>query len=318
MTLWLPEALKQRIRALPQWSPIALHQPQDAVQIRMCSAHSDVDVTRAVVVAALRPLTFAMGLTEQTWPASGDLSEARLQFLDLESGREVGTLDLQHVRNWESSGARIGLFCVRRGAQRCVRWPYRPWNRWLQNRKMRKNIDPHNFHMPPEAVQQQMIFYICPRPVVLVSVADGSHSNLFPMDLIGPVSTEHFTLALRSTSQSIPTMKSARKVALTDVAARDYAIAYKLGAHHKNMTVAWDQLPFGIRRSRNFSLPYPESALRIREAEILDFDTIGSHTFFLTRIVSEEGTEAGPQFFHTSGIYQHFRTRNGRPFPRPS
>jgi flavin reductase (DIM6/NTAB) family NADH-FMN oxidoreductase RutF len=318
MAIWLPAGLKRRIRALPQWSAIALHQPQDVVQIRMCSARSDVDVTRAVVVAALRPLTLAIGLGEQTLSASEDLSQPRLQLVDLESRREVGTLYLQHVRNWESSGARIGLFSVQRGTQHCVRWPYRPWNRWLQNRAMRKNTDPHNFHMPPEAVQQQMIFYICPRPVVLVSVDDGSHSNLFPMDLIGPISTEHFTLALRSTSQSIPTMKSARKVALTDVAARDYTIAYKLGAHHKNVKVAWDQLPFGIRRSRNFSLPCPESALRIREAEILDFDTIGSHTFFLTRIVSEQGGEAGPRFFHTSGIYQHFRTRNGRPFPPAS
>ncbi len=318
MAIWLPEGLKQRIRALPQWSAIALHQPQDAVQIRMCSARSDVDVTRAAVVAALRPLTLAIGLGEQPLSAPENLSETRLQLVDLESGQEVGTLYLQHVRNWESCGARIGLFSVRRGAQRCVRWPYRPWNHWLQNRAMRKNTDPHNFHMPPEAVQQQMIFYICPRPVVLVSVDDGQHSNLFPMDLIGPVSADHFTLALRSTSQSIPTMKSARKVALTDVAARDYKIAYKLGAHHKNVKVAWDQLPFGIRRSRNFGLPCPQSALRIREAEILDFDTIGSHTFFLTRIVSDEGAGEDLRFFHTSGIYQHFRASRGRPFPAAS
>jgi flavin reductase (DIM6/NTAB) family NADH-FMN oxidoreductase RutF len=179
---------------------------------------------------------------------------------------------------------------------------------------MRKNVDPNNFSMPPEAVQQQMIFYICPRPVVLVSVDDGHHSNLFPMDLIGSISADHFTLALRSTSQSIATMKSARRVALSDVAARDYAIALQLGVHHKNVQVAWDRLPFKIRRSRNFHLPCPQSALRVREIEILDFDTIGSHTFFVTRIASEQSTGEDAQFFHTSGIYQHFRRRNGRAF----
>jgi flavin reductase (DIM6/NTAB) family NADH-FMN oxidoreductase RutF len=180
---------------------------------------------------------------------------------------------------------------------------------------MRKNTDPHNFSMTPEAVQQQMIFYICPRPVVLVSVDDGSHSNLFPMDLIGPISADRFTLALRSTSQSIPTMKSARRVALSDVAARDSTLAYRLGAHHKNVRVAWDQLPFKIRPSSRFSLPCPETALRVREIEILDIDTIGSHTFFVTQVASEQSAGADPRFFHTSGIYQHFRTRNGRPFP---
>jgi flavin reductase (DIM6/NTAB) family NADH-FMN oxidoreductase RutF len=247
-----------------------------------------------------------------------DLAEPRLQFVDLESGLGIGTLYLQHARNWDTCGARIGLFTIRHATQCCVQWPYRPWNRWLQNRLIRRNTDPHNFHMSPEAVQAQMIFYICPRPVVLVSVDDGHHSNLFPMDLIGPISADHFTLALRSTSQSIPTMKSARKLALTDVAARDYAIAYKLGAHHKSMKIAWDQLPFDIQRSRNFALPCPRPALRIREAEILDFDTIGSHTFFLTRIVSEEGAAEDLRFFHTSGIYQHFRASRGRPLPAAS
>jgi flavin reductase (DIM6/NTAB) family NADH-FMN oxidoreductase RutF len=222
------------------------------------------------------------------------------------------------VRNWETTGTRIALFEIEHGSHRCLPWPQRPWNRWLQNRAMRRNTDPNNFFMTPTAIQQQMIFYICPRPVVLVSVDDGKHSNLFPMDLIGHISPDHFTLALRSTSQSIPTMKSARAVALSDIAARDSAKAYKLGVHHKNVQVAWDRLPFEILRSRNLSLPYPSSALRVRELEILDFDTIGSHTFFVTRITAEHPARDDTQFFHTSGIYQHFRSREGRPFPPAS
>lgn len=81
---------------------------------------------------------------------------------------------------------------------------------------------------------------------------------------------------------------------------------------------AWDHLPFEIKRSREFSLPYPAIALRVREIEILDFDTIGSHTFFVTRIASEHSAGNDAQFFHTSGIYQHFRSCNGRPFPSAS
>jgi flavin reductase (DIM6/NTAB) family NADH-FMN oxidoreductase RutF len=270
------------------------------------------------VVAALRPLTLAVGLDARMMTAIEDRSGAQLHFVDLESHRTVGMLQLQHIRNWNTSGATIGLFEVRRGTHRCVRWPYRPWNRWLQNRRMRRNTDPNNFFMAPEAVQQQMIFYICPRPVVLVSVDDGGHSNLFPMDLIGPVSPDRFTLALRSTSPSIATMKSARRVALSDVPAREYATAYKLGIHHKKAQVEWDHLPFQIQRSRDFSLPYPAIALRVREIEILDFDTIGSHTFFVTRIASEHSAGDDAQFFHTSGIYQHFRSCNGRPFPPAS
>jgi flavin reductase (DIM6/NTAB) family NADH-FMN oxidoreductase RutF len=318
MTIPLPTTLKRRMRPLPEWPPVALRAPQNVVQVRLSTARSEFEITRAAVVAALRPLTLAVGLDAQLISAIEEHPQPEMHFVDLESRRTVGMLQLQHVRNWNTSGLEIGLFEVRHGTQRCLRWPYRPWNRWLQNRRMRKRIDPNNFHMAPEAVQQQMIFYICPRPVVLVSVDDGSHSNLFPMDLIGPVSAQRFTLALRSTSPSIPTMKSARRVALSDVPARDYATAYKLGIHHKNVQVEWEHLPFEIKRSREFSLPYPAIALRVREIEILDFETIGSHTFFVTRIASEHSAEDDAQFFHTSGIYQHFRFCNGRPFPSAS
>ena len=314
MTIPLPVVLKRWLRPLPQWPPVALHAPQEVVRVCLATVRGEFDVTRAAVVAALRPLTLAVGMDAQLLSAIEAHATPQLRFVDLESGRSVGLLQLQHLRNWNTSGTAIGLFEVQRGTQRCLHWPYRPWNRWLQNRRMRANTDPNNFFMPPEAVQQQMIFYICPRPVVLVSLDDGSHSNLFPMDLIGPVSADRFTLALRSTSPSIATMKSARRVALSDVPARDYATAYKLGIHHKNVKVDWDHLPFEIRRSTQFRLPYPAIALRVREFAILDFATIGSHTFFVTQLASELSDAADAQFFHTSGIYQHFRSCQGRPF----
>ena len=315
MTRPFPMALKQWLRPLAQWPPVALRQAQEAVQVCLCTRRGEFDVTCTAVVAALRPLTLAVGLDPPLMIAIQEQAQPQLRFVDLESRRTVGLLDLQHVRTWHTAQIAIGLFEIRRGTHWCLRWPYRPWNRWLQNRRMRKNTDPNNFFMPPDAVQQQMIFYICPRPVVLVSVDDGSHSNLFPMDLIGSVSADRFTLALRTTSSSIPTMKSARRVVLSDVPARDFATAYKLGIHHKHVKVEWNLLPFETRWSKNFSLPYPAIALRVRELEILDFDTIGSHTFFVTRIASEHWAADEPRFFHTSGIYQHFRSRHARAFP---
>ena len=317
MTVRLPPTLRQWLRPLPQWPPVALRDPQPFVQVHLVTDRGEFDVTRTAVVAALRPLTLAVGLDAPLAAAIELGSQPQLQFVDLESHRSVGALQLQHVRNWNTSGATIGLFEVRGGAQRCLRWPYRPWNHWLQNRRMRRQSDSTNFAMPPEAVQQLMIFYICPRPVVLVSVDDLTHSNLFPMDLIGPVSADRFTLALRSTSPSIATMKSARRVALSDIPAGDYATAYKLGIHHKSAMVDWHQLPFEIRQTTDFRIPYPVIALRVRELEILDSDTIGSHTLFVTRVASECSFAPDPQLFHASGIYQHFRERNGRRFPTP-
>jgi len=312
----LPEGVKRWARALPQWCPIGLAVPQDVAEIRMTSAGREVDVTRNAVVAALRPLTLAVGLDEQTMSIVRDSAAPRLVFLDLVSRRTVGMLQLRHVASWDTQVWNLGLFEVSRAEQRCLRWPYRSWNSWLQNRAIRKSNKPGNFWMPPEAVQQLMIFYICPRQVVLVSVEDGEHSNLFPMDLIGPVSSGHFTLALRSTSQSVAAMQRARRAALSDIAASERAIAYQLGAHHKNVKVDWDRLPFAIQRSRIFSLPCPLIALRVREVEILESRSIGSHTFFVTRLVSEHAFADAVRLCHTSGIYQYFRARHGHPLQR--
>lgn len=315
MTALLPQALKRRIRALPQWSAVALRQPQGVVRVRMQGAKGEIDVTGAAVVAALSPLTLGVGIDAAGSAALGDCSKPLLRFVDVESGRMVGALQLLSVGDCPTRAAGIALFEVQGAAQSCVQWPYRSWNRYLQDRAIRRHRRPDNFWMPPHAVQQLMIFYICPRQVVLVSVEHGEHRNLFPMDLIGAVAPDRFTLALRNTSRSVPAMKSARRVALSDVAAADCALAYRLGAHHKDPLTDWQSLPCAVTRSQAFSLPFPQSALRVRELEILDFATIGSHTFFITRVAAEQPLAEADQLHHTSGLYQHFRTRHGRPFP---
>lgn len=313
MSVRLPEALKRRVRALPQWAAIAMSEPQEAVEIAMVAAGCEVNVTRASVVASLRPFTLAIGFDERMSAAIDGGHEPELRVTDSVSRRMVGVLKLRHARTETAAGATIGFFEVRHGTHYCLREPYAHWNRWRQNRAIRQNRDPGNFSMAPESVQNMMIFYICPRPVVLVSVEDGNHSNVFPMDLIGSISPNHFTLALRSTSQSVATMRSARRVVLSDLAGTDRAIAYRLGAHHKNVKVDWSCLPFGINRSDNYSLPYPDTALRVREVDILNAETIGSHTFFITRIASERNFGDSARLFHTSGIYQHYRSVIGQP-----
>jgi flavin reductase (DIM6/NTAB) family NADH-FMN oxidoreductase RutF len=310
-----PSALRRLVRPLPQWSAVALPSPQTQVRIQLRAAGLQRDVTQNLVVASLRPLTFAIGLSASLKPLLEPSARAELRFLDEEaSGLPLGLLRLRAVRVWRTAESDFGLFEVEHGEHRCLSWPRRPWNRWLQNRTMRKNRDPYNFAMPPQAVEQLMIFYICPRPVVLVSVDDGVHSNIFPLDLIGPIDSGWFTLALRSTSVSVETMKSSRRVALSSIAGSDCATVYRLGVHHRKPAIDWDQMPFKLERSTTFSLPVPAIALRVREVEICDYESIGSHTLFATRVVSDQLLSDAPQLFHTSGLHQEFRTRRGRRF----
>lgn len=314
MRIPLPESIKRHLRPLPQMMAVALVDPREPVSVRLLSGGRASDVSGNNVIAALRPLTVAVGLRDELAGAVLPDSQPQLHFSDRESNATLGVLDLRHTRSAEIAGVHFAFFEIERGAHRCVPWPIRSWNTWLQNRATRTRKDPYNFSMEPDAVQQTVIFYTCPRPVVLVSVDDGSHSNVFPMDLIGPVHPDRFTLALRSTSQSIETMKRFRKVAISNIAGSHHQIAYRLGAHHRNVKIDWDALPFRVIRSQMYSLPVPDIALRTRELEILHAEEIGSHTFFVTRVVSDVHRQEAAQFCHTGGIYQSFRRRQRRPF----
>jgi flavin reductase (DIM6/NTAB) family NADH-FMN oxidoreductase RutF len=311
----MPAPVPRWLQPLPQWSAIALHPPQALVQVKLRTARGEFDLTRNNVIAALRPLTVAIGMDGLLSLALQEAAGAELHFVDARDGGTLGVLGLERQPDWSAVGIQLALFGVTSGTHRCLSWPLRPWNRWLQDRMVRAGAKPGNFALTPAATQQIMIFYICPRPVVLVSVDSGSHSNLFPMDLIGPVASDRFTLALRSTSASVGPMKAVRRVALSDVPASQHKIAYSLGAHHKNAQLDWDSLPFRLGRSLEFSLPVPEWALRVRELSILDVRTVGSHTLFMTRICSDSAMSKGAQFFHTSGIHEYARRRQGRALP---
>jgi flavin reductase (DIM6/NTAB) family NADH-FMN oxidoreductase RutF len=262
-----------------------VRRPQELIGVQLLAGGVQFKVTANNVIAALKPLIIAIGLDAPLQRAMERDQGPALRFVDRHTQRLVGSLHLRRIRVRQAGDAQIGLFDVVNDRQRCLRWPYRPWNRYLQNRAALKN--------------------------------DRRHSNIFPMDLIGPLVQDVFTLALRSSSQSVGTMKSTRRVALSDIAASDVKIAHALGTHHKQMQVDWDRLPFAIEPSLHFSLPVPATALRVREIEIIDHEEIGSHTFFICRIVSERCVREGDQLHHTSGIYEHFRIDQGKPLRRP-
>jgi flavin reductase (DIM6/NTAB) family NADH-FMN oxidoreductase RutF len=269
-----------------------------------------VDVTGNHTIASLKPLTVAIGLDDTT----RDLTSGTLAFVDAATSKPIGSLEMRRVAARNAGGAQIGYFSVVDADHRCLPWPRRPWNAVLQNRAIRKYRKPHNFYMPPSAVQQLMVFYICPRPVVLVSVSEQSHSNLFPMDLIGPLANGYFSLALRNTNVSVPTMAKARGLAISGMRAEHKDSVYKLGEHHKKQFAAWDELPFPVIQTERLKLPAIESALWIRELSVEHSEAIGSHTFFTCRVVSERSLSPGLQLHHTSGFHQEFRRRQGKLF----
>lgn len=269
------------------------------------------DVTADHTVAALKPLVLASSLDAGPRPV--------LEYRDNATGRLLGVLRLVRTDSIATDAASITLYHVAKGEHHCLGWPRRPWNAWLQNRTMRKNRSPQQLSMEPDAVQQLMIAYLCPRPVVLVSVDAPGRGNIFPMDLIGPLGRSGlFSLALRSTNVSRPIMREVGRVALSHVPATMKAHVYALSAHHTQPPADWNALPFPTRRSKDGGIPSVAAALRIQELNLVHSQDIGSHTFFLGRLASDENLARGEQLHHTSGFHQAYRRRQGAPFSEVS
>jgi flavin reductase (DIM6/NTAB) family NADH-FMN oxidoreductase RutF len=300
--------IRPLVRPLPQWSTVAVAPPQHAVTASLRWDGQSADVTADHTVASLRPLVIASSLDAGQRPV--------LEYRDRASGTLLGVLRLTPMAPVATGNTSVALYRVADGGHRCLRWPRRPWNAWLQNRLMRKNrASPHSA-LEPASVQQLMIAYLCPRPVVLVSVEVPGHRNIFPMDLIGPLERSGlFSLALRSTNVSVPAMREAGRVALSSMPAAMKDVVYKLSEHHGQPLTDWAELPFPVQPSREFGIPAVAAALHVRELAIVHSQEVGLHTVFLCRIASDQALADGAQLHHTAGFHQAYRRRQGTPFP---
>lgn len=310
----LKDAIRGFLRPPPLWLPISLSAPQSLVRVALSAGTETIDVSNNHLVASLDPLTVA--IENSLLNSIGNrIGKHKLLFEDKASGAQIAALALQPVGQLEFSEASVAVYEIKKSTHRCMSPPRRLWARYRHSLPSRGSPNPHNFSVHPSAIQQLQVLYICPRPVVLVSVDDGVNSNIFPMDLIGSISSDLFALALRNTSPSVATLRRARSAALAELKSCDVEIAYQLGRHHRMPTIDTSLLPFESRNSGRFGLPIPENALTIKEIEIAGWKEIGSHTFFLAQIVHRETIDRGSSFFHTSGIHREFRLRRKRPIP---
>jgi len=299
--------IRPLVRPLPQWSTIAVAPSQQSVEATLHGEDGSADVTADHTVASLKPLVIATSIDAG--------SRAVLEYSDRITGHRLGALKLAKTTQIDIDGTSLTLYRVEAGDHRCLGWPHRQWNTWLQNRLMRRNPSSQHALMAPQSVQQLMIAYLCPRPVVLVSVQAEHHQNIFPMDLIGPLKRSGFySLALRSTNVSAPFMRESRRVALSSVPASMKAVVYKLSAHHRQPLEDWSAVPFPVRPSREFGIPTVAEALRVHELSIVHSQEIGSHIFFVTRIASGEDLCEGMQLHHTPAYYQAYRRRQQMAF----
>ncbi len=303
---------------IPQWAAIGLRAPQQHIRVwlhGLPDSHEPLDLTRNATVAAMRPFTIATCLP-QSVPEQrlAQCSPSLVMRENLANGRTLGRIDLTYRRSLAVPGQQIALFDAKGQHNYCLS-PLRLQLHYLLARRARRHkvqSSAYNFEMAPPDLHSMFVFYICPRPVVLVTASWNGASNIFPMDLIGPTDSPYFLLALRHTSPAVQLMQRSRRITFGDVPAAYRDIAYDLGRHHKAESIDLSQLPFETVSSPTWSLPVAKASLGVTEVEVEQSVSVGSHELFVTRVVHEERWQPGPQLFHISGLYQHYLTRHQR------
>ena len=294
---------------LPQQCPIGLRDPQTEVSVFLHGLGATRDVTRRHFMASGAPVTIGISSPNEWDLQEVKRSQPSLHFREQGGGQQLlGTIGLTHKSTVSVGNHRLHLFGVRRCSNYCMPRA-RLWVRYLEYAYLRHRAPDTDVPVTAGEVHSMIVFYACPRPVVLVSVSDGTAGNVFPMNLMGPIGDRFFCFALNNSRAAAPLVERSGHIAISNIPVEHTSLAISLGKNHRKESVDWDQVPFATCPSSAFRLPVPRFALRVRELEIETATRIGSHTLFVARIIHDERRADGPQFFVVHGIYQAWRAK---------
>jgi flavin reductase (DIM6/NTAB) family NADH-FMN oxidoreductase RutF len=293
----------------PQQCNIGIPDPQAEVSVWLHGIGAPRDVTFTHSIACAAPFTICIG--GGVWPSDRTPGKRPvLQFREhADEKRLLAELALRHTATILTKGPALHLFQVESCKNYCLP-KGRLWAHYLHLAYLQSRSTSH-IRMSAWEAHAMIAAFICPRPVVLVSAVSENRSNIFPMNLLGNVGDGYFAFALDSARRAAPLVAGAGNVALSSIPMEHSEVARQLGKNHKQETISsWNHLPFPTRPSTAFSIPVPCFASRVIELQVETTRNLGSHTFFVARVIRDERRSEGQQFFMVHGIYQSWRLAN--------
>jgi flavin reductase (DIM6/NTAB) family NADH-FMN oxidoreductase RutF len=297
---------------LPQEFFLGLADPQTEITVWLHGMGSPLDVTRRHSMACASPFTVCIAFDEDQKPSAKDLSCLTLKFCERNGQRRVlGEIGLKLTTISLDVGLALILFEARSSTNYCLPkmrlCAHYLFHAYSQSRK----VDTSGMKMSFLERRAAMVMFIRPHPVSLVSLADEAGGNIFPMNLMGDLGNGYFAFALKDSRRAAHLVERTGRIALSSVPLSQASLAYQLAVNHTKEYIEWDQLPFATKVSTTFNIPVPVFTQRVREMEVTKVRNIGSHTFFLARIVRDETFSEGLALCVIHGFYQAWRL-NGR------
>jgi flavin reductase (DIM6/NTAB) family NADH-FMN oxidoreductase RutF len=228
------------------------------------------------------------------------------------AGCVLGRIDVKMTRSLEVCGSRIDLFEAGESRNYCVSRLRGAVIRSYETWKAARDRNPRNIRMTPSDMFAMWILHDVPRPVVAVTYGSEEQGNLFPMDLVGPLTDRCYVLGLHSSSPAIPLIRETGMIAVSEMPIEAKSAVYALGSNHREASLDVRKLPIATIASPVFGIPVPAEALAVRELAVEEVINLGSHHLFVTSVKSFERKSAGARMTHIHRLYQQYLTRQGK------
>jgi hypothetical protein len=294
----------------PQEFFIGLKEPQEEITVWLYGMGQPLDITFHHSMACAAPLTICIAFEQNHSPSMHTKENLSLKFCERnEPQRVLGEIGLKWMEQISANELELCLFRVRSSTNYCLS-KMRLGSHYLLHSYMqlgKRNRSGMKMSFPER--RAAMVWFICPRPVVLVSLSDGVLGNIFPMNIMGDMGNGHFAFALKDSRRAAHLVDRIGRIAVSSLPMSQASLAYKLAVNHTKDSIDWEQLPFAMKMSPILNVPVPLFAQRIREMEIVRVCGIGSHTFFVARTLSDQTLSSEPVLCVIHGFYQAWRLK---------
>jgi flavin reductase (DIM6/NTAB) family NADH-FMN oxidoreductase RutF len=295
---------------LPQEFTVGLTEPQAEISVWLCGMGAPRDVTYRHTTACAAPLTICVAFDEGQLPKKKEYPNVSLKFVERGGQKRVlGKIHLKIKDIVSFDHSEFVLFQVSGSANYCLP-RVRLWAHYLfQAYSQREKIKSSDVQMSAAEYRASMVTFIRPHPLALVSLGNQVSGNIFPMNLMGDLGNGYFAFALKDSRLAAHLVEDSGRIALSSVPLQQSSIPFKLAVNHTKRSIEWNELPFLTKLSSRFGIPVPAFATRVREMEVQKLYKIGSHTFFIARIISDERLAESPQICVIHGFYQAWRLK---------
>ena len=293
--------------ALPQEFTVGMRAPQEEIGVWLCGRSVRRDVTNLHSTACCGPFVLCIRLEEMEAAIADELW---LEYAERGGrGTVLGKIGLKSAKGIEHTGDGLYFFEAQSAQHWCLPRMQALAHHLLHAYKAMRRPKMPDTRMTLLEERAANVTFIRPHPIAIASVEDAAGGNIFIMNLMGELGEGRFGFGLKNSRWPSKLVERTGRIALSSVPADEGKAAFALTATHMVEKVDWENLPFGLRRSMQFKIRVPDFARRVRELEVESVRKMGSHNFFVARVVSDERSGESDELHALHGFYQAWRLR---------